>query len=88
MDNTKIVMPSNNKFGYFFTIVFFIFSLYFYSKNQITISLIFVLIFILTLSITLIKPSLLYFFNFLWFKLGWTIGKIVSPIVLMIFYFY
>ena len=87
MDNTKIVMPSNNKFGYFFTIVFFIFSLYFYNKNQITISFIFVFVFVLTLIITLIKPNLLYIFNFLWFKLGITIGKFVSPIVLMIFYF-
>tara|TARA_Y200000002_G_C22580887_1_gene620819 strand:- start:32 stop:421 length:390 start_codon:yes stop_codon:yes gene_type:complete len=81
-------LPSNRKFGFFFTFVFFIFSLYFYYNSfsnfyyLITISLS-----ILTLIITLLNSNLLLPFNKGWMSIGYILGIVISPIILSIMYF-
>lgn len=81
-------LPSNRKFGFFFTFVFFIFSLYFYYNSfsnfyyLITISLS-----ILTLITTLLNSNLLLPFNKGWMSIGYILGIVISPIILSIMYF-
>jgi len=83
----KIILPTNNKFGIFFTFVFIASSIYFfYLKNQyLAIILIFLSSYFFV--ITLFKLKQLSVLNIYWFKFGQLLGKIVSPIVLGIIYF-
>ena len=85
MDNIKI--GSNRSFGIVFFIVFLIIGLYPIINNEnlrvwsIIISLIF-------LSLGLINSKLLNPLNKLWFKFGILLGKIVSPIIMAIIFFF
>ena len=80
-------LPSNKKFGFFFSFVFFLFSLYFYYKNLIIYSLIFFISLIILFLITLISPNKLLNLNKTWMLIGLLIGKIINPIVLGIIFF-
>ena len=87
MKSAGIELPSNKKFGFLFSIIFFTVSLYFfYLKNQSVgyIFAIFTIIFSLT---TLFNARLLLPLNKLWMHIGLLLGKIVSPIVLGIIFF-
>ena len=85
MDNIKI--GSNRSFGIVFFIVFLIIGLYPIINNEnlrvwsIILSLIF-------LSLGLINSKLLNPLNKLWFKFGILLGKIVSPIIMAIIFFF
>ena len=85
MDDIKI--SSNRSFGIVFFIVFLIIGLYPIINNEnfrvwsIIISLIF-------LSLGLINSKLLNPLNKLWFKFGILLGKIVSPIIMAIIFFF
>ena len=82
-----MILPSNKKFGYFFTLVFFIISAYFfYSKTQIVMYF-FGSLAILIFIITLVKADLLLPFNKLWMRFGALLGHIISPIVLGLIFF-
>ena len=83
----KIILPTNKKFGIFFTFVFIVSSFYFfYLKNQyLAIILIFLSSYFFV--ITLFKLKQLSVLNIFWFKFGQVLGRIVSPIVLGIIYF-
>ena len=84
MQNDIVPKNSESFFGYFFSSVFLIFFLLF--KGEI--SIIFLFLSIITLIITILKPSLLRKPNFLWFRLGLFLNKLISPIILgLIFYF-
>jgi hypothetical protein len=85
LDN--IQLPSEKKFGFFFSIIFFIIGIYYYQKNFFLISLIFACLCILLVIISLIKPRALIFFNKLWMQFGLLLGKIISPVVLSIIFF-
>ena len=86
-DTSEIVLPTNRKFGLFFTIVFLLISIYiYYSKNDP------IQYFLLGLSfgfftITMVKPSFLTPLNKLWMQFGFLLGMIVSPIILGLIYF-
>ena len=85
IDNIKL--PSNKKFGFLFTIIFFLIGSYFYIKE---FSQIFFLSFATSFIfgiITILKPSILLPLNKLWMRFGLLIGTIVSPIVLGIIFF-
>lgn len=80
-------LPSNKKFGYFFSFVFFIIALYlFYLKNQ-NIGYILTTFAILLISVTFIRASLLHPFNKLWMRIGILLGNLISPIILGIIFF-
>lgn len=87
MKFSEIELPSNKKFGYFFTIVFFILGIYFYSLNLLFFSYLFLTFFIVFIIITQIKPEFLLPLNKIWMSLGFLLGKIISPIILGIIYF-
>ncbi len=84
MDNIKI--SSNKSFGFVFFIVFILISLYPLTKGEsLTIwSLIISFIFLI---LGLINSKILTPLNKLWMSFGILLGKIISPIVMMIIFF-
>lgn len=84
---SDIELPSNRKFGFFFTVIFAVVGLYFVSKGIVILSYMLFILAALFLLITLIKANLLLPLNKLWMQLGQLLGMIVSPIVLGIIFF-
>lgn len=83
----KILIPSDKKFGLFFCVVFFLIYFYFlFFKEQNFLYLLFIVFFLLIVSF--IKPSILHKLNILWFKFGILLGKIISPIILTLIFFF
>lgn len=83
----KLILPSDKKFGYFFTFIFLIASIYsFYKEINIgsfilgTCSLVFFLV-------ALFKAEILRPLNKLWMSFGLVLGMIVSPIVMGVIFF-
>ena len=83
----EIKLPSNKSFGLLFFIVFSLIAIYQYKINS---SISFVLIFIASLFLLLgiINSKILTPFNKLWMKFGLLLGKIVSPIVMGVIFFF
>jgi hypothetical protein len=80
-------LPSNKKFGFFFSGVFLALSIYFYIES-IEIALYFAtsltaVFFIVSIT----KPEKLLPLNKLWMRFGFMLGLIVSPVVLGIIFF-
>ena len=80
-------LPSNRKFGFFFTVVFLVASAYFYMKTNTIGIYTFGGLAIIFLLITIIKAELLLPVNKIWMSLGHLIGMFVSPIVLGLIFF-
>ncbi len=87
MNFDNIKLPSNRKFGFLFTIIFFLIGSYFFIKENsaiyflsFTISLIFGII-------TIFNSNILLPLNKIWMRFGLLIGSIVSPIVLGMIFF-
>ena len=82
-----IKKKSNVTFGILFFIFFFIIGFYplISSENirvwPVIVSLVFLII-------TIIKPNLFTFLNKLWIQLGILLGKIISPIVMGLVFFF
>ena len=87
MKLSDIKLPSNKKFGFFFSAVFFFVAAYLlYIQNQIIASAMFVVA-LLFLFTTLFKADLLLPLNKLWMRLGLLLGMIISPIVIAVIFF-
>ncbi len=85
MDNIKI--GSNRSFGIVFFIVFLIISLYpLLNDGEIRIWSVIISIIFLVLGVA--NAKLLTPLNKIWFKFGLLLGKIVSPIIMGIIYFF
>ena len=87
MNFKELQLPSNKKFGRFFSTVFLLLTIYLYFAGYVTFLVVSIILFLLTAIITLIKPSLLSPFNRFWMSIGFIIGRVVSPIVLGIIFF-
>ena len=87
MKSTHIKLPSNKKFGFFFSIVFFIASIYLFFIENIILTFLLASLGIIFLIITLIKPDTLLPLNNLWMKFGLLLSIIISPIVLGLIFF-
>ena len=85
MDNIKI--GSNRSFGIVFFIVFLLIALYplLNSKDVRIWSLIIALIFLV---LGLFNSNILSPLNKIWFKFGILLGKIVSPLIMAIIFFW
>ena len=83
----NITKRNNFIFGILFFIFFLIIGLYPLKFGgpikvwSVVLSLVFLII-------TIIKPNLLTFFNKLWIKLGILLGKIISPIIMGLVFFF
>ena len=84
MDNK---LPSNRKFGFFFTAVFVVIGAYSFSDETVTVSYLIFLLAAAFLGVTLISADSLLPLNKLWMRFGLLLGMIVSPIVLAIVFF-
>ena len=83
----KIKISSNRSFGIVFFVFFLIVSLYpLYFNNSLNIwALILSIIFLI---LGLINSKILTPLNILWFKFGMLLGRIISPIIMgMVFFF-
>ncbi len=85
MDDIKI--SSNRNFGIVFFIVFLIIALYplIFNENIRLWSLIISLVFLI---LGLINSKILTPLNKIWFKFGIYLGKIISPIIMGIIFFF
>ncbi len=87
MDYNDIKIGSNRSFGIVFFIVFLIISIYPMLNNE-NIRIWSLIISFIFLVLGIFNSKLLNPINKIWFKLGLILGKIVSPIVMGIIFFF
>ena len=87
MKFSEIELPSNRKFGFFFTFAFAVAATYFYFAENIVWTYSFIVATLMFLLITLVKSDTLLPLNKLWMRFGLLLGMIISPIVLGIIFF-
>jgi len=87
MKLTNIKLPTNKKFGYFFSSVFLLASIYFFYLKSDNVGYIFSSLTIIFIITTFLKAELLLSLNKLWMRFGLLLGMIVSPIVLGVIFF-
>ncbi len=87
MKFSEIELPSNRKFGFFFTFVFVVAATYFYYSDNVTWTFVFSAVALAFLLVTLIKSDALLPLNKLWMRFGLLLSMIVSPIVLGVIFF-
>ena len=83
----EIELPSNRKFGFFFTFVFSLVAAYFYHSANVSWAYLFTVLASIFLLVTLINSDALLPLNKLWMRFGLLLGIIISPIVLGIIFF-
>lgn len=81
-------MTSNKKFGFFFSIIFFLISLFFIfsTSNKVAI-FIFLNLAIYFLIMSLLFPEKLKILNILWLQIGILLSKIFSKVFIFFIYF-
>jgi len=82
----KNIIPSEKNFGLTFSVIFFLFAIFFLYKDK---SLGINLLILLTISfcivfISFVKPKLLFWPNLIWYKFGVFLSKIFTPIFLLV----
>ena len=82
----KLKIGSNRSFGIVFSIFFLLVNTYFYYKDG-SFSLTIFLISFVFLILWLINSKILTPLNFLWFKFGILLSKIISPIIMSFIFF-
>ena len=84
---SEIELPSNKKFGFFFTFIFAVASAYFYNSTSASWALTFGLASLTFLIVSTVKSEILLPLNKLWMQFGHLLGIIVSPIILGVIFF-
>tara|TARA_B100000965_G_scaffold345257_1_gene315934 strand:+ start:487 stop:900 length:414 start_codon:yes stop_codon:yes gene_type:complete len=82
-----LILPSNEKFGRFFSVVFILIAIYFYYLELNSYAFIFLGISTVLIVISLFKSNLLFPLNIAWMRLGNILGRIISPLVLGLIFF-
>lgn len=85
--NQSLMLPSNRKFGVFFSIIFSVAALYFYSKSMVSIAVALSILAFIIFCFALCSPIKLHPFNVAWAQFGLLLGKLVNPIVLGAIFF-
>jgi len=80
-------LPSNKKFGFFFTLIFLIVAIYLFTYGSSFTSFIVISVSAVFLIFTIFFEDQLGILNRAWFMLGIYLGKLTNPIVLSILYF-
>jgi len=80
-------LPSNKKFGFFFSAVFTILTCYLFIYSISLFAFISAFLGIVIIALTIFRSHYLLPFNKLWMKFGILIGLVVSPLVLGILFF-
>lgn len=84
MDNSKLELPTNKKFGLFFSAIFLCLSLYFIPSK---LGIYFLILSAILAIITFLKAEILLPFNKCWMYIGIFLGRVISPIVLGLIFF-
>jgi hypothetical protein len=87
MSDSKIKLPSNCKFGVFFSCVFMGISLFFGATGVLHLAQVFGGLSAILVIIAITNDNLLLPLNKLWMYLGSVLGSVVSPIVLGLLFF-
>ena len=87
MYNETVNLPSNQKFGFFFSGIFIITSSYFYLNENLIVAYSLNFLCILFLIVTIFMSKILLPLNKLWMRFGILLGLIVSPIILGVIFF-
>jgi polyferredoxin len=87
MKFSEVKLPSNRKFGLFFTAIFLLAASYSYYVDSEVMIYIFVIICGIFLIITIIHADALLPLNKLWMKFGIFLGMIVGKIIMGIIFF-
>ena len=87
MKFSEIELPSNRKFGFFFTFVFAVAATFFHYSANVTLAYVCIAAASIFLLITLVKSDALLPLNKLWMWFGLLLGMIVSPIVIGVIFF-
>jgi len=87
MKFSETELPSNKKFGIFFTFVFLIAAGYFYINSSMNMAYLLAVAASILFLVSLVKADLLLPLNKLWMRFGLLLGMIVSPIVLGVIFF-
>ena len=87
MNLSEIELPSNSKFGFFFTSVFLIAAAYSYYIDSPTWMYVLGAVSTAFFVATIAKADVLLPLNKLWMKFGLLLGMIVSPIVMGVIFF-
>ena len=87
MNLSSLELPSNRKFGFFFSLVFLILAGYFWWTSVEPLVACFIFLSGVFLLITLFKADLLLPLNRIWMRLGLVLGMIVSPVIMGIIFF-
>ncbi|MEM7376410.1 MAG: SxtJ family membrane protein [Pseudomonadota bacterium] len=85
--NTTPELPTNRRFGAFFTTVFAVLAAYLWLTDTRATAVAAIGASSVLLMCTLAKPDLLWPLNRVWMRFGLLLGAIVSPIVLGIVFF-
>ena len=80
-------LPSNKKFGFFFTFVFALAATYFFYAKIVFCAYTFGVASLSFLIVTVVKADILLPLNKLWMRFGLVLGMIVGPIVLGLIFF-
>lgn len=80
-------LPSNRKFGFFFTAIFAVLAAYFALTGSTAYGWGFAGLASIFLAVTLIKADLLLPLNKLWMRFGFLLGLIMTPLTLGLIFF-
>tara|TARA_B100001057_G_C22871553_1_gene959225 strand:+ start:14495 stop:14893 length:399 start_codon:yes stop_codon:yes gene_type:complete len=80
-------LPSNFKFGLFFSFIFIAVSLYFFLDGFEIGTIIFLMLSLILLIVSFVKPKILLPFNKAWMHFGLFLGSIVNPIIFGLIFF-
>lgn len=83
----EIIYPSNTKFGFFFSFLFFISSCFCLYIQKFVLFVCLFVVCLFFLGFTIFNPDLLFPINKIYMKFGLLLGKIVSPIVMAFIFF-
>lgn len=87
MNFSEVELPSNKKFGFFFTLVFALAAAYLYASGSLTWAYFFSTTAVIFVVVTILKADVLLPLNKLWMRFGLILGMIVSPIVFGVIFF-
>ena len=86
--NVSMKLPTNKSFGLTFGTVFLMVFLYFYIKHDnFTVNITLLTISAIFYFLGFINSKILHPLNFIWFKLGIFLSKLISPLILGVIYF-
>lgn len=87
MKFSELELPSNRKFGFFFTFVFGLAAAFSYKSANMSLAYAFIAASLSLLVITVVKHDAVLPLNKLWMQFGVLLGMVVSPIVLGVIFF-